>query len=64
MDQPLPLFNLFPSFQTHITIFTTNKGEKWQSSIQCCDLNPQPSGHEPPPITPRPGLWPKFCKYC
>ena len=32
MGQPRPLFNLFPSFQTHITIFTTNKCE--QMSIQ------------------------------
>ena len=30
------------------------------SSIRYWDSNPQPSGHEPPPITTRPGLPPKF----
>ena len=28
MNQPRPLFNLFSSFQPHITNFTTNKCEK------------------------------------
>ena len=28
MGQPRPLFHLFSSFQTHITIFTTDKCEK------------------------------------
>ena len=57
MGQSQPLFNLFSSFQTNITIFTTNICEKCPSSIQCCDSNPQPSRHESPPITTRPGLF-------
>ena len=56
MDHPRPLFNLFSSFQTNITIFTSYICEKCPSSIQCLDSNPQPSEHESPPITTRPGL--------
>ena len=33
MDQPRLLFNLFSSFQTHITIFTTNKNVEKVHSI-------------------------------
>ena len=44
----------FWPFQTNIIIiFTTNI---WPSSIQWRDSNPQPSEHEHPPITTRPGL--------
>ena len=50
-----PLFRLFSSFQTNITIFTTNVCEKCPSSTWCWDLNPQPSDLESPPITTRPG---------
>ena len=57
MGQPQSLFNLFSSFQTHITIFTTNKCES-SSSILCQDSNSQPSEHESPPITTRPELLP------
>ena len=56
-------FNYFWSFQTNIvTIFTTNQCEKMScpSIILCQDLNPQPSVHEPPPITTIPGLLPSF----
>ena len=35
--------------------FTINKCEKYPFSIQCWGLNPQPSDHESPPITTRPG---------
>ena len=50
-------FRLFSSFQTNIiAIFTTNKCEKFPSSKQCWDSNPQPLEHESPPITTRPGL--------
>ena len=56
MGQPRPLFNLFSSFQTHITIFTTNKCEKCTSSIQYRDSNSQPLEHESHPITTRLGL--------
>ena len=56
MDHPRPLFRLFLSFQANITILTTNKYEKCPSSIWCWDSNPQPLGHESPPITTRPGL--------
>ena len=49
----------FRSFQTNIvTIFTTNKCEKCPSSIRCRDSNSQPSDHESPPLTTRPGLPP------
>ena len=58
MCQPRPLFHLFSSFQTHITIFTTNKCEKCPSSILCRDSNSQPLEYESPPITTRPGLLP------
>ena len=64
---PLPLFHLISSFQTSITIFTTKKCEKCQSSIWCWDSNPQRSGYESPAITTRPGLPPfmqvLFCPY-
>ena len=59
MVHPRPLFSLFSSFQAIITIFTANICEKM--SIQytwCWDSNPQPSGHESPPFTTRPGLPP------
>ena len=51
-----PLFHSFSSIQTNITIFTPNKCEKCPSSVQCWDSNPQPSRHESPHITTRPGL--------
>ena len=56
MGHPRALFNLFSSFQTNITIFTTKICEKCPSSKQCWDSNPRPSVHESPPITTRPGL--------
>ena len=51
-------FNLCLLFQTNITILTTNIWEKCPTSIWCQDLNPQPPGHETPPITTGPGLSP------
>ena len=55
-----PLFRL--SFQTNITIFyLQQKCAKCHSCIRWRDSNPRPSEHEPPPITTRPGLPPKFC---
>ena len=55
MGHPRPLFCLFLSFQTNITIFTTNKCEKWPfSTLRCWNSNPRPSYHESPPITTRP----------
>ena len=51
-----PLFRLFSSFQTNITIFTANKCEKCPSCKWRWDSNPQPSEHESPPITTRPGI--------
>ena len=59
MGQPRPLFVYLWYFQTNIvTIFTTNKCVKMScpSSIQSWNSNPRPLGHEPPPITTRPGL--------
>ena len=58
MGQPRPLFRLFSSFQTNITIFTTNKWEKYPFSIQRWDSNPRPLEYESPPMTTRPGLPP------
>ena len=49
-------FVLYLSFQTNITIITTNKCEKCPSSIQCWDSNPRLLEHESP-ITTRPGLY-------
>ena len=57
MGHPRPLFRLFSSFQTNITILTTNICEKmlcWRR-----DSNPQPLEHESPPINTRLGLPPK-----
>ena len=53
---PRPLFRLFSVFfQTNInTILQQINVKKCISSIQCCDLNPWPSQHDP--ITTRPGL--------
>ena len=57
-NEPFPAsFCLFSSFQTNITIFTANMYEKCPSNIRCWDWNPQPSEHESPPITTRPGLF-------
>ena len=58
MGQSWSLFHLFSSFQTNITIFITNICEKCPSSIWSWDSNPQPSGHESPLITTRPGFLP------
>ena len=55
---PRTLFHLFSSFQTNITIFTTNKGENYPSNIWRWDSNPQPLKHESPPVTTRPWLPP------
>ena len=52
---PRTLFHLFSSFQTNITIFTTNKGENYPSNIWRWDSNPQPLK---PPVTTRPWLPP------
>ena len=57
MGQHRTLVHLFPSFQKHITIFTTNKCEN-PYSIQCQDSNSQRLEHKSPPITTRPGLPP------
>ena len=61
MGSPRPLLKFFSSFQTNInTFFTTKICEKCPSSIWCWDSNLQPSEHESPPITNRPGFHPKF----
>ena len=51
-------FHVYLSFQTNITILTTNKCENCPSSIRHWDLNSQPSDSESPPLTTRPGLLP------
>ena len=58
MGQPRPLLRLFSTFQSNITISTTNKCEKCPSSKRRWDSNPRPLEHESPPITTRPGLPP------
>ena len=65
MGHPRPLFHLFSSFQTHITILTTTRCGKMlcPSSIWHRDLNPRPSEHESPPITTRPGLPPDLAVF-
>ena len=55
MSHPWPLFCLFSSIQTNLTIFKTNVCEKCPSGIQYWDSNLPPSGHESPSITTRPG---------
>ena len=54
MGQPRPLFHLFSSFQTHITILQQINVKKCPSSIRCPDLNSRPLEHESHPITTRP----------
>ena len=56
MDFPQPLFHLFSSFQTNITILQQIYVKKCPSSKCCWDSNPQPSEYESPPVTTRPGL--------
>ena len=51
MDQSRPLFRLFSSFQTNISIFTTKICENIPSSSCCWDSNTRPSWHESPTIT-------------
>ena len=60
MGQPRPLFHLFSSFQTHITLFSTNKCEKCPFRIWCRNSNSRPLEHESAPITTWPGLSPSF----
>ena len=58
MVHPPNLFHLFLVFSKKHYNFTTKQCEKSPSSNRCWDLNPQPSEHESPPITTRPGLLP------
>ena len=53
MGQPALFFVYFSFFQTHITIFTTNKCEKMSAQYTVPDTNSQPLEHESPPITTR-----------
>ena len=53
MVQTRYLFHFFLSFQTNITILTTNKCKKYPSSIRCRDSNSQPSDYD---LTTRPRL--------
>ena len=58
MGQPRPLFHLFSSFQTYITIFQQKNLKKCPFSIRCHDSNSWPLEHESPLITTRPGVPP------
>ena len=53
-----PLFIYLHLFKQTLHFFTTNKCEKYPSSIWCRDSNQWPLEHESPPITTRPGLPP------
>ena len=59
-----PLFYIFSSFQTNITIFTTNKCDNCPYSIRWWDSNPQPLDHESPPIATKPGIPPFSWIFC
>ena len=59
-----PLFRLFLSFQTNITIFTPKICDKCPFSIRGWDSNPRPSKRESTPVTPRPGLPPSCHTVC
>ena len=59
-----PLFRLFSSFQTNITTLTKKLCLKMSIYMQNWDSNPQPSGHESPPITTTPGLPPTTNQFC
>ena len=50
MGHSRPLSNLFSSFQTIITTFTTNTCDKCPSSLRCQYSNPWGTEHESPPI--------------
>ena len=52
------LFSFIFVFSNTKYNFTTNKCEKFPSSIRCRDSNSRPLEHESPPITTRPGLKP------
>ena len=58
----IEIFKLFLLNTTLRTIFTTKIREKCyvQPVFSTQDSNPQPSEHESPPITPRPGIPPKL----
>ena len=61
LNGPFPAsFCLFSSFQTNKQFLQQIYVKKCPSCVQCWDSNPQPSDHESPPITTRPGL-PPFC---
>ena len=66
MGHPRPLFHLFPSSQTNITILTTNICGKMlcPSSNRRWDSNPRPLEHKYPSITTRPGLPPLAVLLC
>ena len=55
---PRPLFIIFRSFVTNITIFTTMYVKKCSSNIRCWDS--KPLRHEFPPITTWPPVLPPF----
>ena len=55
MSQPRPLFHLFSSLQTHLTIFTTNKYKK-SIHYTVHGFKLTALERESPPITTRPYL--------
>ena len=57
-DRQTEKCQILSSFQTNITILTSNKREKFPSSIWCWDSNSKPLEHKSPPLTTRPGLPP------
>ena len=62
MSHPRPLCHLFSVFfnQTSIQFLQQINVKKCPSSKQCWDSDSQPSDHESPPITTKPGLTPNL----
>ena len=56
MGNPRPLFHFFCLFKQTLQFLQQINVKKCPSSIQCWDLNTQPSEHESHPITTRPVL--------
>ena len=65
MGQPRPLLSfIFGLFELKLQFKQQICVKKYPSSLRCQDSNPQPSDHESPPITTRPGLPPSSNFLC
>ena len=61
MGHPRPLFVYLCLFKQTLHFLQQIYEKKCPSSIWCLDSNPQPSGHESPPITRAPAQQRKCC---